>query len=264
VLVETNTVFQQLTTLLGRVDPAKLNETLGALSEGLSGRGQQLGQTFTDLDELLAKIEPSLPNISHDIEALPPVANAYADAAPDLLKIATNASQFSQTIVDEQSNLDTLLVSAIGLADTGNQVVGDNRQALTDVLHLLVPTSNLLYEYRHALNCSLVGMEPIAKSPPLPDPGILVSVSFTLGVERYRYPANLPKVAATGGPHCEDVGLPMVGFNQHAPFVVGDVGANPAQYGNQGILLNSDGLKNFLFGPLDGPPRNTAQIGQPG
>jgi hypothetical protein len=83
-------------------------------------------------------------------------------------------------------------------------------------------------------------------------------------VERYRYPANLPKVAATGGPHCEDVGLPMVGFNEHAPFVVADVGANPAQYGNQGILLNSDGLKNFLFGPLDGPPRNTAQIGQPG
>jgi virulence factor Mce-like protein len=264
VLVETNTVFQQLTTLLGKIDPAKLNETLGALSEGLSGRGQQLGQTFTDLDELLAKIEPSLPNISHDIEALAPVANAYADAAPDLLKTAANASKFSQTIVDEQSNLDAVLVSAIGLADTGNQVLGDNRQALTDVLRLLVPTSNLLYEYRHALNCTLLGMAPVAKSPPLPDPGILVSVSFTLGVERYRYPANLPKVAATGGPHCEDVGLPMVGFNEHAPFVVADVGANPAQYGNQGILLNSDGLKNFLFGPLDGPPRNTAQIGQPG
>ncbi len=48
------------------------------------------------------------------------------------------------------------------------------------------------------------------------------------------------------------------------PFVVADIGANPAQYGNQGILLNSDGLKNWLFGPLDGPPRNTAQIGKPG
>ena len=36
------------------------------------------------------------------------------------------------------------------------------------------------------------------------------------------------------------------------------------QYGNQGILLNSEGLKNWLFGPIDGPPRNTAQIGMPG
>ena len=30
------------------------------------------------------------------------------------------------------------------------------------------------------------------------------------------------------------------------------------------MLLNSDGLKQLLYGPIDGPPRNTAQIGQPG
>ncbi len=53
-------------------------------------------------------------------------------------------------------------------------------------------------------------------------------------------------------------------FGAPPPFVVTDIGANPAQYGNQGILLNSDGLKQLLFGPLDGPPRNSAQIGQPG
>jgi hypothetical protein len=28
--------------------------------------------------------------------------------------------------------------------------------------------------------------------------------------------------------------------------------------------LDSEGLKNWLFGPIDGPPRNTAQIGMPG
>jgi hypothetical protein len=58
--------------------------------------------------------------------------------------------------------------------------------------------------------------------------------------------------------------LPKLGFGQHPPFVVADVGANPWKYGNQGLLLNADGLKQLLFGPLDGPPRNTAQIGQPG
>jgi hypothetical protein len=86
--------------------------------------------------------------------------------------------------------------------------------------------------------------------------------SFLLGTERYRYPGNLPKVAAKGGPQCMD--LPNVGFAQRPPFVVTDIDANPAQYGNQGILLNSDALKEALFGPLDGPPRNTPQIGQPG
>ena len=83
-----------------------------------------------------------------------------------------------------------------------------------------------------------------------------------LGRERYRYPTNLPKVAATGGPQCTS--LPVVAFDSGPPFVVTDVGTNTAQYGNQGILLNSDGLKQALFGPLAGPPRNSAQIGQPG
>ncbi len=60
------------------------------------------------------------------------------------------------------------------------------------------------------------------------------------------------------------MGLPYLGFGNKAKYLVTDTGVNPWQYGNQGIVLNSDGLKQLLFGPLEGPPRNTAQIGQPG
>ena len=93
---------------------------------------------------------------------------------------------------------------------------------------------------------------------------MVVSAGLTLGVERYRYPADLPKVAAKGGPYCKELGLPDVPPEVRAPFIVADVGSNPNRYGNQGILLDSEGLKNWLFGPIDGPPRNTAQIGMPG
>ncbi len=262
VTVEINTVFEQLTAVLSRVEPVKLNATLGAIAKALNGRGQKLGHALADLDELLATVDPSLPALSHDLAVAPDVFNAYADAAPDLIKTAANATRVSQTIVDEQHNLDALLISAIGLADIGNDVVGTNRQALTDVVHLLVPTTDLTNRYNQALTCGLGGIIPLATSPPLPFPGVVVSVSFTLGIERYRYPHDLPKVAATGGPQCQL--LPKVPMEEHPPFVVMDVGANPTQYGNQGILLNSDALKQWLYGPIDGPPRNTAQIGQPG
>jgi phospholipid/cholesterol/gamma-HCH transport system substrate-binding protein len=190
------------------------------------------------------------------------VANAYADAAPDLVKTAANATRISQTIVDEQQNLDAFLVSAIGLADIGNEVVGGNRQPLTDVLHLLVPTTNLTNEYHQALWCSLAGAAQVVKAPPLPDPGIKIMFEVEWGAERYRYPSNLPKVAATGGPQCLE--LPLVPNDVAPPYVVADVGANPWQYGNQQLLINSDALKQLLYGPLDGPPRNSLQIGQPG
>ncbi|AKK27777.1 MCE family protein [Mycobacterium sp. EPa45] len=262
VTVEINTVFQQLVSVLSQIEPAKLNQTLGAISKSVNGRGNQFGQTLVDLDSALAKINPSLDTLNHELAVAPKVFDAYGDASGDLLDTVKNSAKISDTIVDQEQNLDTLLVSAIGLADIGTEVLGENREPLANVVHLLVPTTDLLNKYNQALTCGIGGLVPLATGPGLPLPGAVLLQSFFLGRERYRYPANLPKVAATGGPQCTD--MPKVPFETSPPFVVTDIGANPAQYGNQGILLNSDALKQALFGPLDGPPRNSAQIGQPG
>ncbi|MEV3906004.1 MCE family protein [Mycobacterium sp. NPDC050551] len=265
VTVEVNTVFQQLVNVLDKIDPAKLNETLGAISSAFNGRGEQFGKTLVDFNALLAELEPSLPNLSRDIEALVPTLTAYGDATPNLLSTIESTTSVSNSIVDQQQNLDAFLVSSIGLADLGNEVVGGNQQALTDLVHVLVPTSELLNEYRESIWCGVGGLIPFAKSPPQYS-GILVNAGLTLGVERYRYPGDLPKVAASSGgaDFCEELGLPEQPAEFRPPFIVGDVGSNPAQYGNAGILLNSEGLKNWLYGPLDGPPRNSPQIGMPG
>jgi phospholipid/cholesterol/gamma-HCH transport system substrate-binding protein len=263
VMVEINTVFQQLVQVLEKIDPPKLNQTLGAIAAAFNGRGEKFGKTLTDFNAFLAKIEPSLPNLSHDIEAAVPTLNAYADAAPDLIATAASATTISNSIVDEQQNLDAFLVSSIGLADIGNEVVGGNRQALTDVLHVLVPTTDLLNRYHESLWCSIGGLIPMAKSVPQ-FKEVIVSAGLTTGVERYRYPLDLPKVAAKGRPYCKEMGLPDVPPEFRPPLVISDMGTNPARYGNQGILLNSDALKQWLFGPIPGPPRNTAQIGMPG
>lgn len=262
VTVELNTVFEQLVSVLSKVEPVKLNQTLGALSKSLSGRGEKFGKTLVALDSALSKINPSLDSLNHELAVAPTVFDAFADASPDLLATVDNATRISATVVDEQDSLDALLVSGIGLADIGTDVLSTNRGPLADVVHLLVPTTDLTNQYNPALTCGVAGLLPLADGPGLALPGAVLLQGFFLGRERYRYPGNLPKVAAKGGPQCTD--LPNVGYEQRPPFVVTDIGANQAQYGNQGILLNSDGLKQALFGPLDGPPRNTAQIGQPG
>ena len=262
VTVENNTLFQQLSSVLGQVEPAQLNETLGAISAAVNGRGEQFGQATGELNTLLTVLHDSLPALSHSFGVAPRVFASYADAAPDLLSTVQSATQISGSIVDEQQNLDAFLVSAIGLADIGNDVLSRNRQPLTDVIHLLAPTTDLTNQYNKALYCALAGVLPLAKSPPPPLPGSMIMIGFVLGTERYRYPSNLPKVAASGGPQCTD--LPRVAPGTRTPYVLADVGANPWQYGNQGILLNSDALKQLLFGPIDGPPRNVTQLGQPG
>jgi phospholipid/cholesterol/gamma-HCH transport system substrate-binding protein len=262
VMVEINTVFQQLVSVLAQIDPPKLNESLGALAKAFSGRGPQLGQSLSDLDSFLAKYEPSLPALRRDLEALPAVSNAYADAAPDLVKTLANSNRISQTIVDEQRNLDALLISAIGFGDIGNDVLSTNREALTNVLHLLVPTTDLTSVYHEVFTCGFGGLVVIAHNPPLSEPSINISASLTWGGERYRYPTNLPKVAATGGPQC--LGLPRIPFNKNPQQLITDIGANPVGYGNPQVLINSDLLKQLLYGPIAGPPRNSAQVGMPG
>lgn len=262
VTVEVNTIFDDLNSVLTNIDPPKLNQTLGAISTALGGRGEKLGQSLTDFNAFLAKLEPSLPRLGHELEIFPDVATAFADAAPDLMTIVRNATRISQTLVQTHSDLDNFLVSSIGLAEIGTEVIGGNREPLTNLMRVLVPTTDLTNEYNEALNCTLTGMISFATKPPNPLPGVVDLAALSLGQERYRYPQDLPKVAATGGPQCK--GQLPIQFNSFPPKIVADVGADPSRYGNQGILLNTDALKQWLFGPIDGPPRNTLQWGQPG
>jgi phospholipid/cholesterol/gamma-HCH transport system substrate-binding protein len=264
VMVEVNTVFEQLTSVLSSIEPAKLNETLGAIAAATSGRGEKFGQTLVDLDAYLAKLEPSLPALSHDLEVAPGVLRAYADAAPDLVTIADNSAKLSDTLVDQQQNLDAALVSVTGLAQIGNQVLGENRESLTNVLHLLVPTTDLLNQYNQALWCSLSGMLDASSRPPLREPGVHVMAGFLWGQVPYRYPQDLPKAGAKGGPQC--TGLPHLPFETVPPYVVADTGTNPWRRTYPGVILNYDLMKQIMFGNTEtsGPPRNSAQIGQPG
>lgn len=266
VTTEVNTVFQRLVTVLDKIDPAKLNETLGAVATAFDGRGEKIGRSLEDFNAFLAKINPSLPNLSHDIEASVPAFTAYGDAAPDLIGTFDNSIRLSNSIVEEQQALDEFLVSSIGLADIGNDVIGGNRQALTDLLHVLVPTTSLLGEYHEMLACGVGALVPFVNAGNFQYSHILFNAGLTLGTERYRWPEDLPKVAAsTGGrSFCKELGLPDVPPEFRVPFLVSDSGSNPFKYGNQGILLNSDGLKQWLFGPIPGPPRNSAMIGMPG
>ena len=49
----------------------------------------------------ITKIEPSLPNLSHDIEASVPAFTAYADAAPDLVSTIATTTTISNSISEK-------------------------------------------------------------------------------------------------------------------------------------------------------------------
>ena len=191
------------------------------------------------------------------------VSNAYADAAPNLVKTADNATRISKTLVDEQHNLDALLISAIGLADIGNDVLSTNREPLTNVLHLLVPTTDLTNEYAPGAHLQFRRADKISRT-----------------VRRCRNRASTYRPASRGAanvigirrtcPRLRRRAAPSAWVCRTCPFntnpkqFITDIGADPVVYGNPQLLINSDLLKQLLYGPIAGPPRNSAQVGQPG
>lgn len=250
VTVEFNTLFQHLSEVLQKLEPEKLNATLGAVSSALRGRGNELGELLEDTNDYLATMNPSLPALQRDLSAAAIVTNVYADSTPDLMRVLDNATTTSATIVSEQANLDMLLMNVTGLADTANQVLTENEQPLVTALGTLTATTTLLDEYSPALTCFLVGLNKgrIAFGP-LAGAGdkasIQLSSSFLLGDPAYTVEKDLPKIAASGGPNC--YGLPDLNPKQGpAPFVVADTGTQPYIPSTQ-PSVNVPTIFQFLF-----------------
>ncbi|MFX0574001.1 MCE family protein [Nocardia nepalensis] len=254
VTVEFNTLFQHLTDVLQKIEPEKLNATLSALGTALQGRGEKLGDLLARSDAYLRDINPSLPALQRDLVASTGVTNLYADTVPDLLRTTDNVTVTARTIVEEQENVDAMLANLIGLADTTGSVLRENEHPLVTALDLLRPTTQLLNDYKPALYCLVVGLANVL---PIGEDifggrfdAVPLNASFMPGADAYEYPQDLPKVNATGGPHCEGV-LDRVP-DSHANFVVTDTSEGHVWTPSTTTHLNGPKVFQILFAGLPG------------
>ncbi|CAM4500485.1 MCE family protein [Nocardia ninae] len=259
VTVEFNTLFQHLSDVLAKVEPEKLNATLSALGTALQGRGEKLGDLLARSDAYLRDINPYLPTLQEDLVRTGAVTDLYADTVPDLLRTVDNATGTSQTLVDEQQSLDNMLANLTGLADTTGSVLRENEGDFSTALDLLRPTTALLFEYAPALGCIINGLGPMM---PLAEdvfggklPGIGMNTNFMFGAQPYKYPDDLPKVNATGGPQCAGVLDRVPG--SHADYVVTDTNQGAPYVPNTGFTKPNEAPKVFqlLFAGLPGVGR---------
>ncbi|MGV9819298.1 MCE family protein [Nocardia xishanensis] len=254
VTVEFNTLFQHLSDVLAKLEPEKLNATLSALGTALQGRGETLGQLLVNLDVYLREMNPTLPALRQDFAATADVSNLYADTVGDLLRTVDNAVTTSQTLVDEQQGLDDVLANLVGLADTTGSVLRENENNLGTALDLLRPTTGLLEEYVPGLNCMI---NAIGRLMPIANmmfgglqPGVTMNTNFMFGAEPYKYPEDLPKVNATGGPRCEGLDNRVPG--SHANYVVTDTNEGAPYVPSMKIEFNGPKVFQLLFAGLPG------------
>jgi phospholipid/cholesterol/gamma-HCH transport system substrate-binding protein len=254
VQLEVNTLFQTLVDVLHKVDPVDLNATLSALAEGLRGNGDNLGQTTAGLNSYLAQLNPKLPTLQQDFQKTAAVANVYGDAAPDLVTVLNNVPTISNTIVDEQDNLNATLLAATGLANNGYDTLAPAQDNFIAAIQRFRAPTKLLGDYSPEFGCFLKAVVTAAnKFGPIiggTKPGLFVSSNFLPGAPAYTYPESLPIVNASGGPNCR--GLPDIPNKQyggswyHAPFLVTDNAYVPFQP-NTELQFDAPSTLQFLF-----------------
>ena len=233
VTTEINTLFQTITSIAEKVDPVKVNLTLSAAAQALSGLGDKFGQSIINGSAALDEVNPRMPIIRHDIQQLATLSDTYADAAPDLVNFLNNAATTAHTIHAQEKDLDRALLAAAGFGATGADIFNRGGPYLARGAKDLVPTAQLLDTYSPELFCTVRNLHDVEPKVAafaggngyslrsetelfsglglaLSLPGLGITAA-TMGLSAltgliggapnpYIYPENLPRINAHGGP----------------------------------------------------------------
>jgi phospholipid/cholesterol/gamma-HCH transport system substrate-binding protein len=265
VTTEINTLFQTITSIADKVDPVKVNLTLSAAAQALSGLGDKFGQSLVNANAVLDDVNPLQPQARHDIQQLAALGDIYANAAPDLFDFLNNSVITARTLHRQEDDLDAALLAATGFGNTGADIFSRGGPYLQRGVADLVPTAKLLDTYSPELFCmvrnyhdaepkvyaaegggngySLKTMTELTSGLGLIlSPAGLTGTGFTLGLlglaglaggapNPYIWPENLPRTNAHSGPG----GAPgcwqtITRDFWPAPELVADTGASLAPY----------------------------------
>ena len=241
VTTEFNTLFETVTSIAERVDPIKVNQTLTATAQALTGLGDRFGESLENGNRILADLNSQMPQITYDNRRVADLADVYADASPDLFAGLENAVRTARTFNDHRADIDEALMAALGFADDAADSFERGGPYLVRGAADLVPTTQLLDDYQGEILCSLRKFSDVQKR----SAAVLGGNGYSLASESgalagagnpYVYPDNLPRVNAHGGPE----GRPgcwqdITRYLWPAPYLVMDTGASIAPYNHAAL-----------------------------
>ncbi|HEV7791948.1 MAG TPA: MCE family protein [Pseudonocardia sp.] len=257
--IEAQQVLDHLLPLLTAVHPAQLSTTLSALSQALHGRGTQLGTTLVGLDSYLKGFNPAVPDLIKVLDDLPPVADTYAKAAPDLFGGLADLTTTTRTFEDRRDQLRRVFLGVSSVSDDLHDYLDDNGDDLVDLSSAARPALQLLAHYAPELPCffrQVVGGIPRAeatfgKGSAHPEQ-VKVQIEITANRGRYLPGVDTPRYQDNRGPRCYDQ-TPV--FPQYAP-------GGPLRDGSRKPVAPSDRpdpLSGLL--PLDDPANRGREVG---
>ena len=211
---EVERVLDGLLPLLRAVEPQDLATTLGALSQALAGRGENLGETLVGLQELTGGLRPAIPDLQSDISQLADFAGNVNTAAPDLLDALEDFSATSRTVVEQREQLHELLTGVTSASDDLRGFLAANRENLIALADTSRPSLESLARYSPEFPClldQLAGMAPRldeAFGAGTDEPGLHITLEIVNPQGKYLPGRDEPRYEDDRGPRCYPI-LPL-------------------------------------------------------
>lgn len=204
VTTEVNTVFENLTTVLEQIEPAKINAVVTAVSDAMRGNGERVGEATTAALDVTTAFNPRTELLRENFIDLADVSDTYGAAAGDLVATLSALTTTATTVRDQSDDLNAALLGASGLATTGVDLIGPSKDNFVEAFTKLPATTGLFHKYSPTYTCLLQGAywildeagawETNGRST-ITDLGLIGTAQ-----DPYRYPENLPVIGAKGGP----------------------------------------------------------------
>ncbi|MCA2255986.1 MCE family protein [Mycobacterium intracellulare] len=249
VTTEVNTVFETVLQIAERVDPVKLSATLSAAAQGLNGLGTRFGRALDNGNDILADLNPQMPQIRHDTQQLAKLADIYTAGAPHFWDALEHLATTTRTLNDQRRELDAALGAAIGLGNLGADVLEKSSPYLVRGAADLVPSAQLADEYSPEIFCVTRKLtEEDVKARQSNTGSYVKGRGFAPGNENpYVYPDNLPRVNAKGGPEGQPGCWQTITRDLWpAPYLVMDTGASIAPYNH--LAFGQPLLSDYVWG----------------
>jgi len=252
VTTEFNTVFETVMSLSEQVDPIELNATLTATAQAVTGLGERFGDSLLNANRIMDDLNPRMPQLRADTQAVADLADVYADASTDLWDGLDHAAITARTLNDQRGNIDAALLAAIGFGKTAADSLERAGPYFVRAAEDLLPTTTLLDDYRGMIFCTIRNYAEVA--PRLSkvlggDNGYALKSYGTIALpgDPFIYPDNLPRVNAHGGPE----GRPgcwqkVTKYLYPFPYLVMDTGYSIAPYNH--LEFASPLVSEYLWG----------------
>ena len=249
--IEIERVLGNVMPVLQAVRPEELATTLNSVSMALDGRGAQLGDTLVQLNDYLKRLNPSLPDMTHDLQALGDVSQTYSEAAPDLVQALSDLTTTTRTVVEQRRNLDQLYSTLTTTAQSTEQFLDANKDNLIGLEKTGRHELELMAKYSPEYPCLFGGLADLVprldqsygKGTDTPNQARYVE-EIVHGVGKYEPGKDAPRYEDMRGPRCYPPAPPGQNFQPPKEGMPRD-GVSGGASGSAGPQWSS-----LLTGPL--------------